>query len=500
MLNFEGEESPLHSNNSVSVTNNEQVVAEKIRKELDMGRIEGPFLEPPFDNFKCSPLSVREKREPGKYRLLHNLSYPYNEDSVNFNIPKERSTVQYAHLGDAIEMVQRCGQGCYMAKSDIADAFRLIPLHPSQYHLTGFQFQGQFYYDKCLPMGCASSCRIFEQFSDAIQWILKQHKIDNTVKVLDDFFFAREHFSDCNKDLQFFLSLCSRLGIPVAPHKTLGPAQVLEFLGVQLDTINMQAELPHQKIVEYSKSVEAITAMKKVTLRELKSVLGKLQFSTIVVQHGTAFLRRLYDLTKGITKPFYFVRLTTGALLDLKMWLNFLQNYSGKTIIRYIPETDSRRIHMCSDASSWGFGATYGKSWIQGRWPESWQHLNIAVLELYPVYVAVSMFADKLFNSRIVFFTDNQAIVAVLNSQTSRCPKIMSIIRKLVLVLLLHNISLKAKHVPGAENVICDTLSRQQVSQDFLHQYGMYSKPTAIPPPLLPCNFSLGWKGSSRHV
>ena len=33
MLNFEGDESPLHSNNLVSVTHNEQVVAEKIRKE-----------------------------------------------------------------------------------------------------------------------------------------------------------------------------------------------------------------------------------------------------------------------------------------------------------------------------------------------------------------------------------------------------------------------------------------------------------------------------------
>ena len=139
MLNFEGEESPLHSNNSVSVTNNEQVVAEKIRKELDMGRIEGPFLEPPFDNFKCSPLSVREKREPGKYRLLHNLSYPYNEDSVNFNIPKERSTVQYAHLkchwdGSAVWPGMLHGKkrhrGCF------ADWW---PLHPSQYHLTGFQ-------------------------------------------------------------------------------------------------------------------------------------------------------------------------------------------------------------------------------------------------------------------------------------------------------------------------------------------------------------------------
>ena len=95
-----------------------------------MGRIEGPFLEPLFDDFKCSPLSIREKREPGKYRFMHNLSYPHIEDAVNFSNPKERSTVQYANLGDAIDMVQWCGQRCYMAKSDIAYAFRLIPLHP----------------------------------------------------------------------------------------------------------------------------------------------------------------------------------------------------------------------------------------------------------------------------------------------------------------------------------------------------------------------------------
>ena len=97
-------------------------------------------------------MAIREKREPGTFRFLHNLSYPYNQDAVNFNIPKESSTVQYAKLQDAIKLIQECGQGCYMAKSDIADAFRFIPLHPSQYHLTGFQCQGKYYYDKCLPI------------------------------------------------------------------------------------------------------------------------------------------------------------------------------------------------------------------------------------------------------------------------------------------------------------------------------------------------------------
>ena len=69
--------------NSASVSHNVEVALEKIHGELDLDRIAGPFPYPPFDNFKCSPLALREKSTPGKFRLLHNLSYPYDLSSVN---------------------------------------------------------------------------------------------------------------------------------------------------------------------------------------------------------------------------------------------------------------------------------------------------------------------------------------------------------------------------------------------------------------------------------
>ena len=85
-----------------------------------------------------------------------------------------------------------------------------------------------------------------------------------------------------NPICKIFLDLCSRLGVPVAPHKTLGPIP-RSAIGFNLETLSM----------------------KKITLRELRSIIGKLQFSTIVVPHGTAFLRWLHDLTIGINKPFH---------------------------------------------------------------------------------------------------------------------------------------------------------------------------------------------------
>jgi hypothetical protein len=56
---------------------------------------------------------------------------------------------------------------------DIEDAFRIIPIHPSDYYLLGFTWNNYFYFDRCLPMGASSSCQIFEKFSCAIQWIMQ---------------------------------------------------------------------------------------------------------------------------------------------------------------------------------------------------------------------------------------------------------------------------------------------------------------------------------------
>ncbi len=74
--------------------------------------MEGPFDQCPIKHFRCSSLSIREKTTPEQYRLLHNLSYPYNGQSVNANIPREFASVQYSTIKDAIELIQKHGRDC----------------------------------------------------------------------------------------------------------------------------------------------------------------------------------------------------------------------------------------------------------------------------------------------------------------------------------------------------------------------------------------------------
>ena len=76
-----------------------------------------------------------------------------------------------------------------MAKTDIEDAFRIIPIHPLDHSLLGFSFEGEFYFDRCLPMGASRSCQIFEHFSMVLQWILQsKYKAGDMSHILDDFF------------------------------------------------------------------------------------------------------------------------------------------------------------------------------------------------------------------------------------------------------------------------------------------------------------------------
>ena len=150
----------MRSQNLKSAKDNPTSVTEKLSKELTAGRIVGPFDVPPFDPFRVSPLGITPKKSPGEFRLIHHLSYP-----------KQLATVRYATIDDAIRLIKSLGKGCFLAKTDIKSAFRIIPVSPNDFPLLGMEWQGKFYFDKCLPMGCSSSCNIFETFSTALEWI-----------------------------------------------------------------------------------------------------------------------------------------------------------------------------------------------------------------------------------------------------------------------------------------------------------------------------------------
>ena len=113
------------------------------------------------------------------------------------------------------------GPNATMAKTDISNAFRIIPLHPHDHAILGIKFNGCFYFDHCLPMGCASSYSIFEECSCALQWIVHtKGGITHIVHVLVNFLIlSSQNKNVYNQNLTTFLKICNALGVPIKEEK-----------------------------------------------------------------------------------------------------------------------------------------------------------------------------------------------------------------------------------------------------------------------------------------
>ena len=176
-------------NNLKSISQFPDIVSDKIATEILEGRVSGPFNSPPFPNFRVSPLGIVPKKEKNSFRLIHHLSFPKGQ-SLNDQIDDRLSSVCYASFEDALVKLRSLGKGTLMAKADIKSAFRLLPVHPNCFNSLGFFFNNQFYFDKCLPMGCSLSCFYFESFSSFLDWVVSIEANSNyLLHYLDDFLF-----------------------------------------------------------------------------------------------------------------------------------------------------------------------------------------------------------------------------------------------------------------------------------------------------------------------
>ena len=60
---------------------------------------------------------------------------------------------KYSNIQDAIKFIQTLGPACYMTKSDIQSAFRLVPVHLDDYPLLSLKLNNKYYFDNALRKG-----------------------------------------------------------------------------------------------------------------------------------------------------------------------------------------------------------------------------------------------------------------------------------------------------------------------------------------------------------
>ncbi|MCP3933051.1 MAG: hypothetical protein GY705_28605, partial [Bacteroidetes bacterium] len=176
--------------------------------------------------------------------------------------------------------------------------------------------------------------------------------------------------------------------MPIKEEKTVQPCTRVELHGLLVDTELMIVQVPADKLQNALSLIQVMLQSDKVTLLQIQSICGTLNFFTKAIPGGRTFLRRLYDLTVGLSRPSHHVRLTSESKKDLQMWEYFLLHSNGSNIIKTINWSTDSDFKFYSDASGFAYAVVFGEHWIQGEFPVSWKDKSIAIKELVPIFLA----------------------------------------------------------------------------------------------------------------
>ena len=109
------------------------------------------------------------------------------------------------------------------------------------------------------------------------------------------------------------LATCNRLGVPIAPDKCEGPVTRLTYLGIEVDTVQMQLRLPEEKLRRVQATVGEWLGRKAGRQRELESLVGLLQHAAKVVCPGRRFVRKIIAVMTTVKDRDHFVHLNADT-------------------------------------------------------------------------------------------------------------------------------------------------------------------------------------------
>jgi hypothetical protein len=95
---------------------------------------------------RISPLNIVPKKKT--WRLINDLSTP-SRNSVNdgiYHMPTKCQLIQHA-----LQLISDMGRGCHLAKMDVKSAYRLLPIHHTDWHLFGCVVENLLFIDTYMP-------------------------------------------------------------------------------------------------------------------------------------------------------------------------------------------------------------------------------------------------------------------------------------------------------------------------------------------------------------
>lgn len=481
----------------------------ELQRLLDSGALE-PATS---DRYVTRAFLVPKPGQAGKWRLVVDLRW------VNTHLRKQSLRMETLK---SLKHLAQAGDYCFSL--DLTDGFHCVPVHPSdrQYltvHVHGVGLM-QF---AALPFGLTTSpfafCKVMRSFVAALRSPLAvaptaappppprlpepppryipphqrrrpeaptpseprtladllprfRRLMSTGLRVLpymDDFLVFCRHYEDALAARSYVEAVLDLLGLRRNPNKgQWEPVQALTHLGLGIDTASGKFFVPPerlQRLQDFATDLLCQAGRNRglVQKRRLAAFAGLAQSLYLALPPARLFLRPVHDTVASAPGWSSDVRLSSATRTSLRWFSALPARWNGRDIWRS-PHTAI--LHCDASKLAWGAVLNLRKP-ARGYWRPHQQNEHITLLELRAVLYACETFRTEIRGKTVRLWEDNQAVVAILHSWTTRSPDILRVLRQLWLFLDTNNTSLDAKYISTHENVQADALSRLRDSSDW---------------------------------
>uniref|UniRef100_A0A2D4J0A8 ribonuclease H n=1 Tax=Micrurus lemniscatus lemniscatus TaxID=129467 RepID=A0A2D4J0A8_MICLE len=355
-------------------------------------------------------------------------------------------------------------QGDFLASIDLTEAYLHIPIRPSHFKFLRFCYEGRHFEYRAMPFGLSSAPRAFTKILAALTAHIRQTPI-RIQCYLDDILILSSSAHQARANIRTTIQVLQAHGFSINTKKSqLSPSTRLSHLGSIIDTSQNKVFLSPDRLNSISNMITSIRPLRKVPLRDLSSLLGKMVSCIAIVPWARFHSRSLQGFLlpyqrSGCSDSSVAVSIPPRVRTSLLWW-------QSSNMHKGSPLKEPHRRVITTDASLYGWGAHCQHLSTQGRWSQAESTKSINWLELRAVTLALHFFASEIQGQNILILTDNVTTKAHINRQGgTHSITLMQEAHRLCQWSEKNLASIRAEHISGVDNVQADWLSRTTVDQ-----------------------------------
>ncbi|KAF8903253.1 hypothetical protein CPB85DRAFT_1438403 [Mucidula mucida] len=396
------------------------------------------------------------------------------------------------------------GKRFLLWKSDVAGAFRVIPMHPlwqikqivtanilsmAEGGGKGESATWLRYVDWRACFGSRASPRAWASLMGLVVWIAVciLHMIflccyvDDcfSIGLVDDMLWYEPYQQSFPTNQTRLLHLWDWLGIPHKLKKQVW-GEVLVIIGFLIDPNKLTATLPEDSKTDLITNIRSFASRRRRTLHEFEQLAGWMNWSLNVYPLFKPALCNLYAKMDGKSRTHVTIHLNKPLVQELLWFADHVEASSGMLFFAKLdwnPHTEAHLTIFC-DASLTGMGFWVRDLHLGFTCPVDgecmrdriffWEALCVLAALKWYADSGLAFFATPRSPARLTIVTDNTNTVNIFDTLRA-LPEYNAILCAAVDIRVQHNIDLRVLHIPGERNIVADALSRDNIPTAMLH-------------------------------